>query len=185
MLSEGSRETIRDIVRQSLKAALAGDVYHPPEPQAPELHAKCGCFVTLKTDGQLRGCIGCFESNEPLYFTVARITRQSALEDARFFGNQLTRADLPRVHFDVSVLSPLEPCGDPESIELGKHGIYVKSGLRRGCFLPQVAEEAGWGVEEFWSYCCSHKAGLAPDAWKTGEAELLTFTAEIVEGGME
>ena len=40
---------------------------------------------------------------------------------------------------------------DPLSLELGKHGIYVKRGLRAGCFLPQVATETGWSALEFLS----------------------------------
>jgi uncharacterized protein (TIGR00296 family) len=85
------------------------------------------------------------------------------------------------VRLDISVLSELEPCDDPWSIQLGVHGIYVKKGQRSGCFLPQVATETGWTVEEFWSYCCAHKAGLAPDAWTRPDVEKFTFTAEIVE----
>ena len=48
-----------------------------------------------------------------------------------------------------------------------------------GCFLPQVATETGWTKEEFLSYCCSHKAGLAPDAWEDEKTDIFLFTAEV------
>jgi uncharacterized protein (TIGR00296 family) len=110
------------------------------------------------------------------------MTADSATKDPRFAGQRLTPADLQSLTFDVSVLSPLEECRDPLGIELGTHGIYIRHGWQSGCFLPQVATETGWSVEEFWSACCSHKAGLPADAWKTGMAEIFTFTAEIIEG---
>jgi len=62
---------------------------------------------------------------------------------------------------------------------LGTDGIYIKRGHASGCFLPQVATETGWSKEEFLSYCCSHKAGLAPDAWKGPETEVYLFTADV------
>ena len=70
---------------------------------------------------------------------------------------------------------------NPLDIELGVHGIHVKRGWSSGCFLPQVATETGWSKEEFLSNCCSHKAGLPPDAWKDSKTEVLVFTAEVVE----
>ncbi len=84
--------------------------------------------------------------------------------------------------FDISVLSELEPIDDPTTIEPGVHGVYIRSGYRSGVFLPQVATEQGWSTEEFLGYCCTHKAGLAWDAWKDPEVEVLVFTAEILEG---
>ena len=80
---------------------------------------------------------------------------------------------------EISVLSPLEKTSDPLSLRLGTHGIYIKRGCASGCFLPQVATETGWTKEEFLSYCCSHKAGLADDAWKDPKTEVFLFTADI------
>ncbi len=80
---------------------------------------------------------------------------------------------------DVSVLSPLEPCADPEAILPGVHGIYVRRDGFSGCFLPQVATEQKWGVDELWGHCCRDKAGLEWDAWKKPGIELMTFTADV------
>lgn len=182
MLNDTAKEKVRALVREALCAALKGAPYTPDTPADEALHAPCGCFVTLKTHGELRGCLGCFVSDEPLFQTVARLTADSALEDPRFVHHRLTTAELPHVHFDVSILSPLQPCDDPEHITLGTHGILVRQGMRSGCFLPQVATETGWDVATFWGYCCAHKAGLPEDAWRSSDTERYIFTAEIVEG---
>lgn len=182
MLTENEAEVVRMIVCNALAAAVEAREYVPAAPEYPGLRACCGCFVTYKTHGQLRGCLGCFTSETPLYLTVAAYARYSLTEDPRFAGNRLTAAELPEVTFDVSVLSPLAPCNEPENIELGRHGIYVRGPGRSGCFLPQVAAETGWTLEEFWGNCCAGKAGLPYDFWKSPAAELFTFEAEVVEG---
>jgi len=76
-------------------------------------------------------------------------------------------------------LSPLERTDDPLSLRLGVDGIYIKKSHASGCFLPQVATETGWTKEEFLGYCCSHKAGLADDAWRDPETEVYLFSAEV------
>ena len=87
---------------------------------------------------------------------------------------------MPDLRIEISVLSPMAPIGDPLDIELGVHGIYVRGpGGRGGTYLPQVATEHHMTKEQFLSSCCAHKAGLPPDAWRTGEAEVLVYTAEV------
>lgn len=180
-LDADDKRILTSIARSSLAAAVAGKPYSPPATGRPALLAKCGCFVTLKTGGRLRGCIGCFTSPAPLYQTVAEYTRHSALDDPRFVGDRLGPADLAKVAMDISVLSPLETCREPEKIVPGVHGIFVSDGGRQGCFLPQVASEMHWTVEEFWGHCCRDKAGLAWDAWRNPGVRLSTFTAEVFE----
>lgn len=174
------RNILCDIAREALAAAVNGVGYEPADPGRGALRVTGGCFVTLKTGGRLRGCLGCFSSDRPIYRTVAEYARNSALEDPRFRSSRLRPEELPRVEMDISVLSPLERCGDPLGITLGVHGIYVISGRRSGCFLPQVATETGWNVEEFWGHCCRDKAGAAWDAWRDPGTELMTFTAEVI-----
>ena len=180
-LSEDDKRLLGRIVRQSLAAALAGKRFVPdPEAAAsPGLREERGCFVTLRKNGALRGCLGCFSSSEPLYLAAAAYARHSALDDPRFAGNRLGPADLPETAAELSALTPLRPCPDPENIILGVHGIQVSRDGRSGCFLPQVAEETGWSAEEFWGHCCRDKAGLAWDAWRNAATALMTFTAEV------
>ncbi len=77
------------------------------------------------------------------------------------------------------MLSPLEKVDSPQKIKMGTHGVLVRRGFNSGVFLPQVATETGWTRDEFLSYLCSHKAGLAADAWKDKSTELFTFTASV------
>jgi len=180
MLSEEARKTLLNIARQAVDAALRGAP--PPDIHVddPELLEPRGAFVTLKTRGRLRGCIGRFIAEEPLYRVVQEMARAAAVEDPRFYAMRLTPQEMDELEIEISVLSPLRPVKDPlAEIELGKHGIYIRRGYRSGCFLPQVATETGWSKEEFLCQCCAGKAGLHPHAWQEPETEVLIFTAEV------
>lgn len=182
MLSEQAGEKLLDIARRTVEAAVRGDLAPAFRITAPELQQHCGAFVTLKTHGHLRGCIGQFVADEPVWQVVRDMADAAATRDMRFFGNQLTPGELPDLHVEISVLSPLELTKDPmEDVELGVHGIYIRHGMQSGCFLPQVATETGWTKEEFLQHCCAGKAGLHPDAWKDPRTEIYTFTAQIIE----
>jgi uncharacterized protein, PH0010 family len=178
-LDAGDRETLAITARKALDAAVRGESYAPPATERPALLAHCGCFVTLKTGGALRGCLGCFTADQPLYRTVPEYAGHSALDDPRFRGNRVKPEELESVDMEISVLSPLSPCGDPENIRLGIDGVYVRRGGRSGCFLPQVATETGWSVDEFFGHCCRDKAGLEWDAWRMPGTEVFCFTADI------
>lgn len=180
-LDADDKEALAKIAREALKDAVVGKSRQPSDPGREALLERRGCFVTLKTGGRLRGCLGCFVSDQPLYRTVAEYAAYSATEDPRFAGDRLRPDDLPDVGVEVSVLAPLEPCPEPEKIVLGKHGIYVRADGRSGCFLPQVATEMRWGLEEFWGRCCRDKAGLPWNAWRDPKTELMTFTTETFD----
>jgi AmmeMemoRadiSam system protein A len=135
--------------------------------------------VTLKNKGRLRGCIGQFTAQKPLIELVVEMAKASATSDPRFFANPITPREIDELDIEISVLSPLQPTDDPLSLRLGVDGIYIRKGRASGCFLPQVATETGWSKEEFLSYCCAHKAGLAADAWRQPETEAYLFTAEV------
>ncbi len=180
-LTERDKQALAAIARASLAAAVRGEKYVPDDPGLPDLLENRGCFVTLKTGGRLRGCLGCFTSEQPLYRAVAEYTRFSALEDPRFAGQRIRESELSSVAIDISCLTPLAPCPEPEKIILGVHGIYVRANGCSGCFLPQVAEETGWSAEEFWSHCCRDKAGLDGDAWRMPGTECMTFTADVFD----
>jgi len=183
MLTEEGRKKLLQIARNSVEAVIHGQPTPRVTADEPELQEKCGVFVTLKTSGRLRGCLGQFTSDQPLWELVDQMARASATQDIRFLHDQLRADELDELNIEISVLSPLEKMDDPMGLELGKDGIYVKRGARTGCFLPQVAAEMNWSKEEFLSYCCAHKAGLPPDAWKDKDTEVYCFKAEIIEEG--
>lgn len=163
----------------TVEAVIKNEPTPMPESDDTELNAHCGCFVTLKNHGQLRGCIGQFTSESPLIELVADMANASATGDPRFFAEPITPDELEDLDVEISVLSPLTLTDDPLSLRLGIDGIYIKKGRTSGCFLPQVATETGWSKEEFLSYCCAHKAGLDADAWKDRSAEVYLFTADV------
>jgi uncharacterized protein (TIGR00296 family) len=66
----------------------------------------------------------------------------------------------------------------PESIEIGRHGLFISYHAQRGLLLPQVAIEHHLTREEFLSETC-RKAGLRPEVWRESEAKLFGFTCEV------
>ncbi len=172
-------QTLLRIAREVVEAVVRGQSPPRHESSDPLFAEHRGCFVTIKNHGRLRGCIGTFIADAPLLRTVEQMAR-AATSDPRFPHDRLTASELGQIDIEISVLSPLEKTRDPLSLQLGKHGIYIRRGSNTGCFLPQVATELGWSKEEFLSHCCASKAGLEPDAWKDPKTEVLLFTAEIL-----
>jgi len=179
MLTESDRKLLLRLARDALGAALGGRQAPAVTLDSAALMRPCGAFVTLTNSGRLRGCIGTFAARAPLYLTIREMAA-AALRDPRFTDRPVTTAELPHIDLEISVLSPLEKVRDPlKEIELGRHGISVESSWGSGCFLPQVATETGWSLEEFLSHCCAGKAGLPPDAWKDPSVSVFRFEAEV------
>jgi len=179
IMNKIQKHALLKVARDTVEAVITGK--RPPivEADDPGLATHLGCFVTLKTGDELRGCIGQFTADKPLINMVVEMAKASATGDQRFFDNQITPGDLPNLDIEISVLSPLKKTADPLSLRLGVDGIYIKKGHLSGCFLPQVATETGWSKEKFLSYCCSHKAGLPEDAWRDPKTEVFLFSAEV------
>ena len=136
-----------------------------------------GAFVTLVTRaaGELRGCVGLMVSDEALVETVARMAVAAGTQDGRF--DPVTEEELPQLFVEISVLGPMRRVS-PEEIEVGRHGLLISEGRRRGVLLPQVAVEHGWHREAFLAHTC-WKAGLAEDAWRGPTVEIRAFTATV------
>jgi AmmeMemoRadiSam system protein A len=141
----------------------------------PGLNLHSGCFVTIKQHGELRGCIGNFVSERPLFQLVQDMSVSAATGDPRFYP--MKTEDLADFKLDISVLSPLEKTTSVDEIKVGTHGIYIVKGSYRGVLLPQVATEYGWNREQFLQHTCT-KAGLPPDAWQ-GECDIYIFSAQV------
>ena len=174
-LTDAERRALLRVARESIAAHFRARRPPLPDPTGA-LAEHRGAFVTLHgRDGQLRGCIGLMRSDRPLLETVARMAVAAATEDGRF--EPVTEAELDDVSIEVSALSPLEPIR-PEDVEVGRHGLLIGQGSRRGVLLPQVPGEHGWDRETFLVHTC-RKAGLPDDAWKEPGVELLAFTADV------
>ena len=177
-MTDKQKQSLLYVARKVVESAVRREPVSNFDSEDPLFSEKRGCFVTLHNHGELRGCIGQFQPDQPLLKTIQEMSVAST-RDSRFAANPVAPGELGDIDIEISVLSPLEPTDDPLSLELGKHGIYIKQGYSSGCFLPQVATETGWTKEEFLSNCCAGKAGLPSDAWQKSDTEVLLFTAEV------
>ena len=134
-----------------------------------------GAFVTLNKEGQLRGCIGRFEADAPLYEVVQEMAKAAATKDYRF--PKVKEEEFGDIGIEISVLTPMRKIESVEEIELGRHGIYIRKGQANGTFLPQVATETGWNLEEFLGHCARDKARIGWDGWKS--ADIYVYEALI------
>jgi MEMO1 family protein len=164
-----ARSTVVEYLRTHHTPDLATDRF------SSTLRTPCGAFVTLKKHGDLRGCIGNFSGSEALATTVQKMAIAAATEDYRF--PPVSRQELDGLDIEISVLSPMRRIGSSQEIQLGKHGIYIRKGGRSGTFLPQVAAETGWSLEDFLGHCAHDKAGIGWDGWK--DAELYVYEAIV------
>ena len=136
-----------------------------------------GAFVTLKRrDGALRGCIGTILPSGPLDDTVARMAVSAATEDPRF--PSVSPSELQALSIEISALTVPEPVRAVEAIEVGRHGLIVSRGGRRGLLLPQVPVEWGWDKQTFLEQTCL-KAGLPRGAWREPGTRMEWFEAEV------
>ena len=141
------------------------------------LLVEAGAFVTLKKEGQLRGCIGSFNPEKPLCEVVQSMAISSATQDYRF--TPVVSNEISDLEIEISVLTPLKRIKSIDEIVLGKHGIYIKKGARSGTFLPQVANATGWTLDDFLGHCAQDKAGIGWYGWK--DAEIYTYEAIVFE----
>ncbi len=138
------------------------------------LRKPLGAFVTLTLAGNLRGCIGYITGRKPLYQTILENARNAAFRDPRF--TPLAADELPSIHIEISVLSPLEEI-QPEDVVVGRDGLVLSKEGYSGVLLPQVPVEYGWTREEFLDHLC-RKAGLPRGSWRNG-ATLQRFGAQV------
>lgn len=162
-----ARAAIVDAVSRSGLPAIPSDV-------AP-LTPRSGVFVTLRNAGCLRGCIGNIEPVASLGYAVTSCAVSAALYDPRF--PPVVPEETAQLEIEISVLTPPQPI-QPESIEVGRHGIMVRQGEVRAVLLPQVASERGWTREQFLGEVC-RKAGLSANAWKDADTQVWAFETEI------
>lgn len=181
MLNPEERTALLRIARRAALRALGLPVVGPPPDAASlrRLSEPGAAFVTWKRDGRLRGCIGTVHPYRPLSEDVAAHALDALQHDPRF--PPARAPEFPRYRLEISVLGPLEAVASPpEGIEVGRHGLFVRKGVRAGLLLPQVAVEWGWDVPSFLAQSCL-KAGLPSDAWCAGAppAEVYRFEADV------
>ena len=175
LLTPDERAALLTMARQALEEHLLGSVSGGLPEISPSLSQPGAAFVTLRSGGDLRGCVGSLEPTKTLAATIAHCVVSAATSDPRF--PPVVPDELGRLTIEISILSTLQPLENVVQLIPGTHGVCVNAGEQRGVLLPQVATEQGWDRETFLDFAC-RKALLAADAWRQG-AELHIFTAEV------
>jgi len=178
-LTKEEKQILLQIARQSIEGHLENKKIPEFENVSLALKQPQGAFVTLTRNHQLRGCIGrIIEEKQPLYQVVSQMAIAAAVDDNRF--SPVSLKEMKDIDIEISVLSPMRKIKNPiQEIEIGKHGVIVQQGSRSGVFLPQVATENNWGLEELMGQLCQQKAGLSWDAWKGEDIDIYVFSAEV------
>jgi MEMO1 family protein len=179
LLTDAEEKEILQIARTTILTYLQENRIPPVDVESlpPALRKKAGAFVTLKLRGELRGCIGHFEADNALYKIVQQMAVASATQDYRF--TKVTPLEMKLIDIEISVLTPLQKINSVNNIRLGIDGIYLKKGSRSGTFLPQVATDTGWSLEEFLGHCARDKAGIGWDGWKDKDTEIYVYQAFV------
>lgn len=173
-LSEHDQQRLLALARRALEARVRREP--PPRPEREgALEWPRGAFVTIRCHGDLRGCLGRIETEAPLADTIAHLAASVSDSDPRF--DPVSALELDEIDLEISVLTPQREIHAIAEIEIGRHGLIVEQGARRGLLLPQVATEYGWDAPTFVSHACL-KAALPADAWCHG-ARMLVFEAQV------
>jgi len=174
-LNPRQKRALLIFARKTIEQFLKGQVIPLPRGFDSDLERKQGAFVTLKKNGQLRGCIGHMAEDLPLCQAIGSMAIQAAFNDRRFAP--VTLKELSEIEIEISVLTPFEPVNGIKAIRLGIDGVVLKKGTRSAVFLPQVATEQGWNRIQMLDHLCK-KAGLSSGGWKK-DVRLFTFQAMV------
>jgi AmmeMemoRadiSam system protein B/AmmeMemoRadiSam system protein A len=178
-LSPEDKKQLLSLVRQTIRYAL--DHQRVPEPSdlsfaaSESMQPPRAAFVTLKKNGQLRGCVGDIFPQRPLYKSVITNAIYAGFGDRRF--PQLQKDEYDQIKVEISALTAPTPVASWRQIRIGVDGMVLNKDGHSAVFLPQVAPEQGWNLETTLQYL-SEKAGLPADAWKEG-ASFLVFQADV------
>jgi AmmeMemoRadiSam system protein A len=181
MLTHELKRELLKIARRSISHALQDSPAYPDDTGGPtpkELMRPGGAFVTIRLNGELRGCIGYLESGSPIAEVVSEVAVKAAFEDPRF--PPVRSEELEHATLEVSVLSPIRRIYSSDELRVGEHGVILELGFSKGVLLPQVATEYGWDGKQFLEAVC-RKSGLHRLAWQEPDARLSVFSAEVFE----
>jgi len=180
-LNKAEQKLLLELARSTLQSYLKNiRIQQQKENQFstyPKLGKSLGVFVTLRKKGELRGCIGSIIGIEPLYRGVMANAVNAAVNDPRF--PPLQQKELGSVEIEISVMTPLRLVSNYRSIRLRTDGVIIRDGRAQAVFLPQVATETGWTIDQFLGSLCA-KAGLERDAYQNSRTmQFHVFQAQV------
>ena len=174
-MTRSERRFLKEVAKAAIDESLTGTSGSLALPGEGTLGEPGAAFVTLRTSGRLRGCIGMIGRGRSLASAVRDAARR-AIHDPRF--DPVRREEARDLEIEISVLTPFRRVSDPGEVEPGRHGLVISRGDRTGLLLPQVAAEHGWDREQFLSQT-SVKAGLAAGDWRLPDTRIEVFEAEV------
>lgn len=169
------RREIMTLAKKSVRAAVMGENPKETTPTSILLKNDGAAFVTLKRNGQLRGCIGHVIARVPLYQCVKEVAMAAATRDSRF--SPVSGAELDEISYEISILTSPQTIS-ADDVVVGRDGLIISRGPYSGLLLPQVPVEWEWDREQFLAQTC-RKAGLPIDCWKDDETSIQAFRAIV------
>jgi AmmeMemoRadiSam system protein B/AmmeMemoRadiSam system protein A len=174
-LSTDHKKTLLTLARKAIRQYLTAETAPLPRGFGSLLEQQRGAFVTLKENGNLRGCIGHMAEDLPLCQVVGYCALQAAFNDQRFPPVRLEELD--DIEIEISILTPYQRAAGYNDIQIGRDGVLLQKDGRSAVYLPSVPVEQGWDRDQMLDHLCI-KAGLSPGDWKTG-TEFYTFQALV------
>lgn len=178
-LDHEAQEEALSIARETMFEYISSGSTPEVSSEHPALQVPLGAFVTLEKDHNLRGCMGTFEPDEPLFKVIQDRAIASATKDKRF--SPVSQKELSELSIEISILSPRKKIDSWREIELGVHGVVIEKGNKSGTFLPQVATDGNFSLEEFLGELCSQKVGLPRNCYMDPEVTIYVYKAQIFE----
>ena len=181
MLSEKDGKELIELAKKSIISSFSHETIEL-EHYKNKYSQERGCFVTLKKNGELRGCIGFPLPIYKLYDAVFKAARAAAFDDSRFLA--VDKDEIHHLEIELSVLSVPKKIevDSPEEylkkIEVGRDGLIIKYQMHSGLLLPQVPIEWKWDALQYLENLCQ-KAGLPSNAWKEEGVEIESFQAQV------
>ncbi|UWG47769.1 Uncharacterized protein HSRCO_1487 [Halanaeroarchaeum sp. HSR-CO] len=180
-IADRAGEMAVTFARSVIEGYLADETVPADPPPRSQLTDRRGAFVTLETEGDLRGCIGRPYPAQTGVEAIRESAIGAATEDPRF--PPVSADELSAITVEVSVLGTPDPIGaDSGSVEeyvrIGRDGLIVSDGGRRGLLLPQVPVTRNWTPTEYLRQTC-RKAGLPADCYRDGAVTVERFTADV------
>lgn len=175
-LSPEAREKLLALARRSAEQFLTSETFPAFHTDDPAMLQPLGAYVTYEKEDMLRGCLGRLEADRPVYLSVQFAAAAAAVADSRF--RPITPEELKTLTIEITLLHPMREVDGPEEIRIGRHGVLMRVGADdRALYLPQVAVQQGWNLEETLANLCL-KADLPEDAWQAENARFWVFEGE-------
>lgn len=176
-LNEKAKKEALIMARKTIEEHLLGNQYKYT-PANSDLLQPIGAFVTLTKNSELRGCIGNFEPEDPVYKVIQNVAISAATKDTRF--TPVSEKELADIDIEISTMSPQKLINDWQEIKLGKHGVRIVLNGKSGTLLPKVATDNGWDLVTFLETICWQKMGLQDkNCYKDSNAQIYVYETDV------